>query len=113
MSGNNRERLSSMVGFDPAKHPQVTDDVFKKVMKDIKEERAEKAAEKAKGLLEQAFALSGQMAKAASDFKRQEKKFDKELGKLINRLESELKGGPPPVEEEAEADGQDETSDEA
>lgn len=102
------ERLTSMVGFDPAGSPKLTDDIFKEVMKDINEERAEKAKAKAKGLLEQAFALREQMAKARRDFEGQEKKFNKELNKLLNRLESELRGTKPPAEEseDAEADGE-------
>lgn len=89
---NSTERLTNLVGFDPAQHPKVTDEIFKEVMQDINEARAEKAKEKARGLLEQAFELRGQMAKARSEFERQEKKFEKELGKILNRLESELRG---------------------
>jgi hypothetical protein len=103
---NSTERLKTLVGFDPAQRPKVTDDIFKEVMQDINEERAAIAKDKARTLLTQAFELREQMVKARSDFERQEKKFEKELGKILNRLESELRGSPPAEEaEETDAEG--------
>lgn len=97
------ERLVSLAGFDPAKQPKVTEQIFKEVMSDIQKERADKAKAKARELIVKALDLREQMAKAEREFAQQKAKFEKELGKILNQLEQDLNqaaGGQPPVEEE-------------
>lgn len=97
-------RLSKLAGFDVAKKPKVTDDIMKEVMGEIQEQREEKAKEKARGLITKALELHEEMVKAESEFKRQKAKFEKELGKVLNQLENDLRqaSGQAPVEEEPE-----------
>jgi hypothetical protein len=102
MSDKQVERLKNLVGFDPVRQPRLTNEIFREVMEEINATRAEKARSRARELLEKAFLLREQMAKARSDFERQEAKFDKELGKILSRLESEIHGSNSPAEEEPE-----------
>lgn len=101
MSDNNSsERLEKLIGFDAAKSSNLTQDLFQEVLGDIKKERFEKAKVAAREQLVKAMELREKMAKAEKEFNSQKAKFNKELGKLLNRLESSLNGRP--VEESEE-----------
>lgn len=86
------ERLEKLVGFDAAKHPSITNEVFKEVLADLHKERAEKAKAQATEQIRKALELREKMVKAEREFNKQKQKFDQELGKLLNRLEAQLNG---------------------
>ena len=81
------ERLQDLVGFDPTKKPGMTESVLKSVLEEVNAERDKQAKEKARELIKQALEVREQMVKAERDFAAAKSKFDKELGKLLNRLE--------------------------
>lgn len=99
---NNSERLEKLVGFDPVKKLSATGELLKSVVSDIKKEREEKAKTAAREKLVLAFDLREKMHKAEREFESQKAKFEKELGKLLNSLESNLSGSPVPQEEDSE-----------
>jgi hypothetical protein len=85
------ERLTKLAGFDPAKRPKVTDEILKEVMGEIQEKREELARKRARDLMEQALKLHEEMEKEEKEFIRQKAKFNKELGKILNQLEGDLR----------------------
>lgn len=100
MSDNNTQRLVNLMGFDPAKRQGATQDLLKEVLGDLTKERAEKAKELVKAQLAEAVQLREQMHRLDSEFNKNRAKFDKQLGKILNSLESALRGQP--VVEETE-----------
>jgi len=100
------ERLATLVGFDPAKRGSLSDELFKEVLEDLTEERVKKAKEAAKEQLEKAVKLREDFDKAEKSFDSQKKKFNKELGKLLNKIESQLKGEAP-KDESDDSSGED------
>ena len=92
-------RLTALAGFDPAKQPTTTKEIFAEVVADIHKERAERAKVAAREQLLKAFELREKMSKVEREFLSQKAKFDKELGKMLNRLEASLQGRPPPTDE--------------
>ena len=103
MSDQSR-RLAELAGFDPAKKPKVTEEILKEVISDIQEKREEEAKKKAYELMTKAIQLNDEMIKAEAEFNRQKTKFEKELKKVINMLENDLRqaSGQAPVEGEPE-----------
>ena len=101
---NTAERLEKLVGFDAAKHPSVTREVFQEVLEDLQKERAEKAKVAATEQIRKALELREKMVKAEREFNKQKEKFDKELGKLLSRLENQLGGGSAEEEDNTPAD---------
>lgn len=100
--GSAGERLTTLLTFDPSKKHQITADLFAEVVKEIKEERGKEAKAKAKEHLVKAMALKEQMDKARRDFSAADKKFEKELGKMLNQIHGMLSGkSPEEVEEES------------
>lgn len=99
----NANKLEQIVGFDAAKKPGVSKDVFKEVLDEILEERKQKAKVAAKEQLTKALNLREQMATARKKFDQEWEKSDKELGKVVGQLFAALNGGPPPAEETPEA----------
>lgn len=93
------ERLTKVLGFDPAKN--AGGGVFAKAMDEVKKKREEAALSKATALIEQAMDLRQKMDDAERAFNVQKKKFEKELGKLVGRIEG-LAGGKTPAQIEAE-----------
>lgn len=85
------ERLEKMLGFDPSKQ-SAGSDVLTKAVEAITKERAEEALGKATDLLKQAIDLRKKRDQAERDFTAATKKFDKELGKLLNRIEALASG---------------------
>ena len=96
----NANRLEELVGFDAAKAPSVTQDVFKEVLDEILEDRKQKAKVQAKEQLIKALTLREEMAKARRKFEAEWEKSDKELGKVVNKLHAVLNGRPAPTETE-------------
>jgi len=99
---SNSERLEKLCGFDPAKKLNATGKLLEEVVADIRAEREEEAKKAAREQLTKAMGLREQMAKARREFDSQQSKFEKELGKLLNRLEAGFRGEPAPEETEAE-----------
>ena len=94
MGVDNAKRLADLVGYDPAKKPSASKEVFAEVLADLKKERDAKAREAVKVQLAEAIQLREQMHKAESEFNKQKQKFDSQLGKLLNSLENSLNGRP-------------------
>lgn len=97
------ERLTSALGFDPAK--KVTGaGVFKEALKEVTKKRDEANKTKAIELIEKAIGIREKIDAAEKQFLSQKKKFDKELGKLLNGIEAMAKGSEPAAEEEESAE---------
>lgn len=88
------DRLQDLLGFDAAKKGTLTSELFSEVVKEIQEERSKEAKVRAKEHLLKAMGLREQMDKAKKDFDSQYKKFEKELGKILNQIQSILSGKP-------------------
>ena len=97
---DNGAKLTQLLGFDAAKEPGITNDVFSAALKEINEERALKGKARAKEVLAKAMELRQQMVKHRRDFEKQYSKFDKDLGKLIRQIEAGINGQPVPEEPE-------------
>jgi len=100
-------RLEDLVGFDAAK-PMKTSDVLEEALKEINKERAEKAKDKALGLMRQAFELREKMVQAEREFEKQRKKFNKELGKIVGKIQGGGQGQKQEEEPEAEESSEEE-----
>ena len=96
---SNAERLTDLLKFDPIKRHPITQEVFADVLKEITEERLKTVRVQAKETLQKAMELRQQMNKAEKDFKGQQQKFEKELGKLLNQVQSMLSGKEPEPEQ--------------
>lgn len=94
------DKLQEMLGFDAAKKGTLTNDLFGEVVKEIQQERHDEAKKRAKEHLVKAINLREQMEKARKDFEGQAKKFDKELGKVLNQIQGILTGKCPDEEKE-------------
>lgn len=105
MSKDPAERLQTIAGFDAAKGFPMSDELFKEVLEEVNEGRKEEAKKRARDLLTQALDIREQMVKAERAFTGQQKKFQKTLGKLLNRLEAQLRNQPPPKEEDDKEEG--------
>lgn len=99
---NNADRLEALLGFDAAKPARLSSDLFKEVVDELQQAKREKARDAAREQLKTAMELREKMVKVRREFEAQEKKFDKELGSLISRIESGLSGRPAPTEEKEE-----------
>lgn len=69
-------------------------DVLKEALKEVSKEDAEKKKDAAKELIRKALTLQSQMDTAERTFNSEKKKFDKELGKTLNRLKNMASGRP-------------------
>ena len=98
----NADKLQSLLDFDAAKRPTLTQELFAEVVKEIQEERAKDAKVKAKEQLVKAMQLREQMAKAKKDFEGQHNKMEKELGKVLNQIQGILSGKCPEENQECE-----------
>lgn len=107
MSDNNStQRLVNLLGFDPARRPSATQELLKEVLGDLNKERSEKAKELVKAQLAEAVQLREQMHRLESEFNKNRAKFDKQLGKILNSLESALRGQPVAEETEQAPEGE-------
>jgi len=87
---SNSERLKNLVDFDVTKKPTLTQELFQEVVGDLKKDRYEKAKTSAREQLTKAIELREKMHRVKKEFEAQEKKFEKELGNLLNSVESSL-----------------------
>lgn len=69
-------------------------DVLTEALKEVTKEEADKKKDVAKDLLRKALSLQSQMDTSERTFLSEKKKFDKELGKIINRLRNMAAGRP-------------------
>lgn len=95
------QRLTDLLKFDPAKKTVGTN-VFADALAEVHKKRDEANKTRAIELLEKAIDLRTKFAEVTKQFQGQEKKFNKELGKLLNSIEAMAKGNPPPSEEKEE-----------
>ena len=98
-------RLDSL--FEP--HEEKLD-ILTEALGEISKERAEKRKEAAKELIRKALDLKDQMNASRKEFEGKSKKFDKELGKVMNRLQNMAKGKPLDAGDEDVDGGGDEAS---
>lgn len=89
---NNSDKLATMLAFDAAKSPTLTQALFGEVVKEIQEERAKDAKSKAKEQLVKAMQIREQMVKASKEFGNQQQRMEKELGKVLNQIQGVLSG---------------------
>lgn len=106
MSNENKpsvaERLTGVLGFDASKNsPGKT--VFSDALEAVTKKRNEANKTKAIELIEKAIGLREKIEAAKKQFLSQEKKFNKELGKLLTGIEAMAKDAPAPVETEEES----------
>lgn len=87
-------------------------DVLKEALKEVNKEEAEKKKDAAKDLIRKAMELQGRMDAAERTFNSEKKKFDKELGKIMNRLRN-MASGRPIDEGEHEDEGKEQPGDSA
>jgi hypothetical protein len=101
---NSSERLLQLTGgSDLTKNPSVTNTILQEVLTELQHERMAQAKDKARQLLQQCLELEKKKQQAKKDFEAAEKRFEKELGKLLSQLERNL-GGHSPAEEVEESD---------
>ena len=101
---NNAERLENLLGFDAAKPESVTKGLLDEVVGEIQEERKKKAKVAAKEQVVKLMDQREKMYKAKKQFDGEFGKFEKEFGKMLNRLEGTLRGGPAPEETDTSED---------
>lgn len=98
------DRLSKALGYDPAKQSGNGSEVFQNALKKIQKKRDEELEAKAEELLQKAIDLRMKMDEADRQFNSQKKKFDKELGKLLSRIEAFSRGESPAAIDAKEAE---------
>lgn len=91
VDNRNVDRLAKILGYDPAgSHGGAT--VLTAALKEIQEEQDKATLATTKELVYKAMELRKQMKNKANQVNAELKKFDKELGKLLNRIEAFSKG---------------------
>jgi hypothetical protein len=88
-------------------------DVLKEALKEVSKEDAEKKKDAAKELIRKALELQGRMDTAERTFNSEKKKFDKELGKTLNRLRNMAAGRPLDEGEKKDDDEKEKEGDDA
>lgn len=91
------EQLEELLTFDPSRPHRLEASAFGDVVAELAKERSDAAKARAKDLLTQAIKLRETHAKAEREFNGASKKFNKELGKVINQIRA-LANGRDPVE---------------
>jgi hypothetical protein len=110
-TGKNIDRLTKILGYDPAKqHGGPT--VFSDALKELQEEQDEAVKGQAKELLSAAIGLRKKMNEKVRTVNSEMKKFDKELGKLLNKIEAFSKGANLAEVEAQEKEAKEDKSDE-
>lgn len=105
MSDNSKtptQQLAEILGFDPTREAGLTKDGISDVAAELMKERSDKAKAVAKDFLSKAIDVAQKKAKLEREFKKSSEAFDKELRKLVNRLNAAVAGRPPPEENEGE-----------
>lgn len=69
-------------------------DVLKEALKEVSKEESDKKKDAAKELIRKALELQSRMDTAERTFSSEKKKFDKDLGKTLNRLRNMAAGRP-------------------
>lgn len=69
-------------------------DILSEALEEISKERAEKRKEAAKELIRKALDLKEQKDRAKKEFEGKDRKWDKDLGKIMSRLERMAQGKP-------------------
>lgn len=73
--------------------------VLQDALKEIEEEDGVKRKQEAKDLVRQALDLKKQIAQVEKNFLKEKAKFEKQLGKLLNRINATAKGEAPPEDD--------------
>ena len=102
MSGTARDRLESLLGFDPAKADATSQDVVQQAVAEIQEERSKAAAAKAKEFITKGMELVQRFDAAQKAARKEEQKFEKDLKKLMDQIDR-LKSGKSVADEEEES----------
>ncbi len=89
---DNAARLTELLKFDPVKRPNPTKELLEEVLSELQKDRDAKAKEAARVQLTEAIKLREDMHKVKSEFEKQYRKFDDQLGKILNTLENSLRG---------------------
>jgi hypothetical protein len=95
--------------FEP--HEQKLD-ILNEALEEVSKEKAEERKGKAKELIRKALDLQNQMQAAQREFQGKSKKWEKELGKVMNRLENMAQGKPLDDGEDEEGGGDGDASEE-
>lgn len=104
-TGKNTQRLEEML------KPHLKEfDVLKEALREVSQEEAEGRKGKAKDLIRKAMELDRQMKDLKAKFNGETKKFDKELGKTLNRLQNMANNRPLDAGEGEGEDGEKEES---
>lgn len=98
MATSSEKLIELLGGVDPAKET-LTKDVLTEALDELKKERAEKAKKDAKEQLAKAIDLHTQAVKEKQAFDQKYAKFQKDLGKVVNKLHAMANGQAPPPEE--------------
>ena len=98
--GEQIDKLTAVLGFDPAKKPSATGELMKEVLEEVGKERREQAKARAKELLTKAMNLREEFARADKTYNDAKGKFQKELGKMLRGIEALTKGEEPPAEQD-------------
>lgn len=96
---DNFDKLNDLLGFDAAKRTSLGG-VLKDSLAEVVAEREEKARTECKAVILEAIGVAEQAKQAERQFASAQKKFNKQLGKLLGRLQ----GGGQPQEEEGDED---------
>ncbi len=96
---SNDQRISSLLGFDPAQSAGGTGDALAAAVAEVKAERRAEALVKAKELVKKAMDLRVKQDKLKREFQAQDAKFEKELGNLLNTLQKMSDGSADTTEE--------------
>ena len=99
----NLQKLKELLSFDPLKETP-TKSVLDKALEKITKERDEKLQKRVEELLVEAMGVAQEWDKTRKEWSGKEKKMDKKLGGIVNRLVAIQKGQPAPVEEVAEGE---------
>jgi hypothetical protein len=102
---SNVEKLQELLQFDPAKRHPVSQQLLGDALKEITEEREKAAKAQAKEFLLRAVNLVQEWDKKRKEFQSMERKFEKELGKLMKQINALAAGQEAPDEEGEEKQG--------
>ena len=97
-TGGDFDRLFKVLGFDPGKDvgpkdlPSEGGGVFADAMREVVKERSEANKAKAVVLIKQAIDLKAKWDEEEKKFLASKKKFFKDFGKVVNRIEALARG---------------------
>jgi len=104
----NSQKLDDLLG--KGLPPEVSD-IVGQAIKEVNDEQSAKKLEACKELLRSAIELEDQKKSAERRFQSEIKKFDKQLGKLINRIKGMMSGKTPEQMDEEDKESSEESSD--